>query len=150
MAEDKISFACTSCEAINWTDFPPIKNKIGSQRVILICGSCGRVNEPNKIAKSQIPGKETINYLACIPFTGPEKDLPTGYVTVGGRTLWTDANGKSWTTEEFTMKYGIYPRIYWKNKSLEDQAFRNAFQVEEALNTVVKVGAPAIAFMKPR
>jgi len=150
MADDKISFSCTSCSAVNWTDLPSIKDKVSKQRIILICGSCGRVNEPNKIEKSQKPGKEGQNYLACIPFTGIEKDLPVGYVSAGGRTLWTDANGKSWTTEEFTMKYGIYPPIYWKNKKLEEQAFRNAFQISQEVGGGIRVGSPAIAVFRTK
>lgn len=129
MANEKIHFACTSCSAVNWVDLEPIKEKVGKVKVILICGTCGRVNLPQKIEKSNDPKHINMNYLPCIEFTGAGRDLPTGYVTSGGRTLWTDANAKSWTTEEFILRYGVDPRVAWRNIILQQHAFQQAIQM---------------------
>ena len=127
MAGEKIPFSCTTCKAVNKVPLESIKNKVGIQRIILICGDCGRVNEPQKIEKSEDQDHSGENFLACIPFTGPEKDLPTGSITVAGRTLWTTATGKSFTTEEFIMRFGLHPGIFSKKKIIDDQAVQKAF-----------------------
>jgi hypothetical protein len=145
---EMLPFTCTSCRAVNTVDYDTIKNIIGSKRTILICGRCGRVNLGQSIKQSDMPGKQGKNYCACLPFDGPEKDLPTGYITTGGRTLWVDANGRHWTTEEFTMKYGLYPPIYWRNKTIESQAI-SGFKVSSSLcEPSGSIGKPEVVTIK--
>lgn len=128
MTDGEIPFACVGCNTINKVsrDVEPL---VGRQRVILTCGDCGCVNEPQEIRTSHRAGHEGENYLACIKFTGPESKVPTGYVTVGGRTLWTDADGKHWTSEEFIQKFGTDPVAYWTKKIRIEKLAVEAFNL---------------------
>jgi hypothetical protein len=129
MSGNTIPFACTSCKSISKLPIDSVKDKVGKQRICLVCGVCGRVNEPQKIENSKEKGHVNEPYLVCLPFTGPEKDVPLGPITVAGRTLWTDSNGKNLTTEEFITKHGLHPGIFWRNKIIEEQAVQQAFLV---------------------
>lgn len=125
MAEEKIPFTCYSCKRISKVPLN-IKDKIG-KGAILVCGYCGRVNEPYGTGKSDDAGHENEPFILC-RFNGREVVLPLGPITIAGETKWTDANGKrNYTTLEWIKKFNIDPRVYWRNKILEDQAVHDAF-----------------------
>lgn len=129
MTNEEIPFACVKCGVMNEVPRAEIEPIVGRQRILLTCGDCGSVNEPQEIRTRHDAGHEGENYLACIKFTGPESKVPTGYVTVGGRTLWTDADGKQWTSEEFIEKFGTDPRAYWAQKIRIDGLVQQAFRL---------------------
>lgn len=112
MTEERISFTCRNCMEKNYLDFSSIKDKLGKTRVILFCRSCGTVH------MSQGIDKNDDSLLECIVSTSPESIVPTGrYIDPAtGKTLWQGSNGKTLTTDEFMMRHGINPEIYWRNK----------------------------------
>jgi hypothetical protein len=117
--DEHIPFTCTLCGATNHIDFSSIKEKLGKTRVILFCRVCGRVHEPQRIGASAESGQKERNWLRCIPFSSPDISVPRGRSinAATGETFWSDSRGFNLTSEQFMMKHGINPEIYWRNKA---------------------------------
>lgn len=108
MSGETISWRCKNmdCEAENLVDRELVENALEKgKKVTLICGNCGFVNNPEKIEEDV---QKT--WLACIPFTGSERKLPTGRTPDG----WKDYKGNPFSRVDFIRKYKVDPEINWE------------------------------------
>jgi hypothetical protein len=60
---DALPFTCFWDKTINWVNLEGIEDKLGSKAEPISCWKCGKINFPNAIKKSTMPGHDGENYL---------------------------------------------------------------------------------------
>lgn len=104
-----IPYSCFWDKAINYVELENVENNLGSKAVPLTCWKCGKVNFPNAVKKATMSGHEGENYLECIAYTGPLKNVPTGAITVDGITQYITTDGRAMSRGEFIAEFGSDP-----------------------------------------
>jgi hypothetical protein len=79
------------------------------KKPLLICRTCGYAY---RIAPEETNGKKS--KFECISFNGQETRLPSGKNPDG---TYQDYQGKSWEREQFTIQFGVDPKVYleWRD-----------------------------------
>jgi len=96
----------SNCNVVNRISRQYVESAIKNKKLIdLTCPNCGYVNLPEDDWKPV--EEESKTWLPCILFTGPEASLTIGTDGVS----WKDANGKSYSREEYKKRYYVDPKI---------------------------------------
>ncbi len=107
MVSKEARFECQNCRKENWVEIDP--STVGKSRIILTCCNCGGVNEPQGTEE-----KASGTWLQCIAYTGLSKDHVAGrHESSTKRVIYTDADGKRLTRNEFIIGHGWDPEIIW-------------------------------------